>query len=241
MTNKPTLQNIISKYYLNGTVEAVKWDVKDKDLNVRFTSPDRELIGEINSSNFDLSNASIGINNTSQLLKLINIVGTEVLMTHTVNKLTIADNQFTISYTLANILTIPKVGTYAGPNEYNIEIDLTPEIINALIKAKTALPESKVLILSPFTNPDNDFELAITFGGDLEHANKVSYYIPKCVCKNLPHNFLLGFNSDLFKEVLTVNKDSVKSKLCINTDGVINLEFDNNIVKSKYYIVNKDL
>ena len=36
MINKVELQSIISKYYLNGLVEAVKWDVKSNKINIKF-------------------------------------------------------------------------------------------------------------------------------------------------------------------------------------------------------------
>ena len=111
MINKLELQNIINKYYLNGTIEAVKWDVSDNNLNIKFTAPTREMIGEITHSNFKLENSSFGISNTSQLLKLINITAGDVLLHFVKNnkifsKLIIADQQFTVNYSLADILTI---------------------------------------------------------------------------------------------------------------------------------------
>ena len=71
MINKVELQSIISKYYLNGLVEAVKWDVKSNKINIKFTSPTKEMIGEISCDNFDIVDSSVGISNTTQLLKLI--------------------------------------------------------------------------------------------------------------------------------------------------------------------------
>lgn len=44
MINKVELQSIISKYYLNGLVEVVKWDVKSNKINIKFTSPTKEMI-----------------------------------------------------------------------------------------------------------------------------------------------------------------------------------------------------
>ena len=35
--NKPELQSVISKYYLNGLIESVKWDIKDKHLSIKLT------------------------------------------------------------------------------------------------------------------------------------------------------------------------------------------------------------
>ena len=47
MINKLDLVSIISKYYLNGMNEAVKWDIQNNKLTVRFTAPDKSMIGVV--------------------------------------------------------------------------------------------------------------------------------------------------------------------------------------------------
>ena len=157
------------------------------------------------------------------------------------SKLIISDNQFTINYTLADILTIPKSGNYTGPEEYNLETELNTEIINALIKAKSALPESTTVILTPMLSLDGEFQLELMFGGDIEYANKISYFISNFVQKDLPSQFTLGFGSDLLKEILNVNKEATKAKMSINLEGLMKLEFETENIKSIYYIVKKDI
>ena len=245
MINKVELQSVINKYYLNGLIEGVKWDIKDNNLNVKFTAPTREMIGEISHDNFNLENSSFGISNTSQLLKLINITAGEVMLSFVKNnkiftKLIIADQQFTVNYSLADILTIPKTGAYNGSQEFDIEANLDPEVITALIKAKSALSESSVVVVKPYRSLDGDPQLEFTFGGDIEYANKVSYYLN--VTKNANTDFELAFNSDLIKEILTCNKDAEQAKVYINLEGLIKLKFrTNNTTTSTYYIVKKDV
>ena len=149
MISKVEFQAVINKYYLNGLIEGVKWDVKDNNLNIKFTAPTREMIGEINYSNFNLVDSSVGISNTTQLLKLIGISSGEIMLDYikngkTFTKLIIADNQFTVNYALADILTIPKTGAFNGSNIFNLETNLDTEIITALIKANNVL--SKTII-----------------------------------------------------------------------------------------------
>jgi hypothetical protein len=244
MINKIELQSVINKYYLNGLIEAVKWDIKDNNLNIKFTAPTREMIGEISHDNFKLENSSFGISNTSQLLKLINITAGEVLLSFIknnkiFNKLIIADQQFTVNYSLADILTIPKTGAYNGSNEFEIELELTNEIISALIKAKSALAESTTVMINPYSSLDGDPQLELTFGGDIEYANKVSYYLN--INKNTKQDFELAFNSDLLKEILSCNKDATESKMYVNLEGLIKLEFKTGKTTSTYYIVKKDV
>jgi hypothetical protein len=244
MINKIELQNIINKYYLNGIIEAVKWDIKDNNLNIKFTAPTREMIGEINHNNFNLENSSFGISNTSQLLKLINITAGEVLLSFIKNnkifsKLIIADQQFTVNYSLADILTVPKTGAYNGSQEFDIETELNSETIIALIKAKSALAESSTVIVTSYSSLDGEPQLELTFGGDIEYANKVSYYIN--IKQNNKKKFELAFNSDLFKEILSCNKDAEQAKLFVNLEGLIKLEFKTENIISTYYIVKKDV
>ena len=143
MINKLNLQNAISKYYLDGLVENVKWEIKDNNLNINFTSPNKEMIGNTISNNFNLQDSTFGINNTTQLLKLINITMGDLDLHFTKNhqiytKLIISDENYTLQYSLADILIIPKAGKYNGSEEYDIEAPLTSEIINLLIKANSS-------------------------------------------------------------------------------------------------------
>jgi len=244
MINKIELQSVINKYYLNGLIEAVKWDIKDNNLNIKFTAPTREMIGEISHSDFKLENSSFGISNTSQLLKLINITTGEVMLSFIknnkiFNKLIIADQQFTANYSLADILTVPKTGAYNGSEEWDIEINLENETIIALIKAKSALAESTTVIINPYKSLDGDPQLELTFGGDIEYANKVSYYLN--INKNTNKDFELAFNSDLLKEILSCNKDYISAKMSVNLEGLIKLEFKTDKTTSTYYIVKKDV
>ena len=244
MINKVELQSVINKYYLNGLIEAVKWDVNDNNLNIKFTAPTREMIGEISSDGFRLENSSFGISNTSQLLKLINITTNEVMLSFIKNnkiftKLIIADQQFTVNYSLADILTIPKTGAYNGSNEFDIEVDLDTEVITALIKAKNALSESTSVVIKPYESLDGQPQLEFVFGGDIEYANKVSYYLN--ISKNISKEFELIFNSDLIKDVFSCNKDYESAKMSINLEGLIKFEFKTDTTTSTYYIVKKDV
>lgn len=247
MIPKLDLQSIINKYYLNGLNETVKWEIKDKTLTIKFTSPTREMIGEVSCDNFKLEDSAIGISNTTQLLKLIGITSSELLLSYVKNnkqfvKLIISDTQFTVDYALADILTIPKAGSYTGPDEFNLVTELTEEHITALIKEKSALPESTIVIFQQSFSLDNDFQVELVFGGDIEYANKVSYCLTNFEQNNVSTDFRLGFSSELLKEILTVNRNSVKTKMSLNLEGLMKLEFlTSEGIKSTYYIVKKDI
>ena len=116
---------------------------------------------------------------------------------------------------------------------------LDTEAITALIKAKSALAESSVVVVKPGFGFDGEPQLELTFGGDVEYANKVSYYLN--INKNTNKVFELAFNSDLLKEILNCNKEYTSAKMYVNLEGLIKLEFKTDKTTSTYYIVKKDV
>jgi len=246
MIDKLTLTSTISKYYLNGMIEAVKWEIKDNKLTIKFTAPDKTMIGIVTYNGIDLEDSEIGISNTTQLNKLLGItngyLNLEYIKQHKLNtKLIIADNQFTLNYALADTMIIPKAGEYVGNGVYNIEASLDNESINAIVKAKSALADTDTVVFKPFTNDDGDLQLEMLFGGNIEYSNKISFYLPDITTTDLPPDFKVHYNSNLIKEIMYCNKDVANGTMGINLDGVMRLAFDNGDMQSEYYIVAKEL
>ena len=245
MINKADLVSIISKYHLNGLNEAVKWEIKDKKLTIKFTTSNNTMIGTVTYDGIDLEDSIIGISSTSQLNKLINITNgylkLEYVKQHKlITKLIVLDNQFTLNYALADTMIIPKAGEYIGDGIYNITADLDNESINAIVKAKSSLADSDTVVFKPFTNDDGDLQLEMQFGGNIEYSNKVSFYLPNIQTNNLPHNFQSHYYSDTVKEIMYCNKDVTGGKMSINLNGIMKLEFNSGNLKSEYYIIQKE-
>ncbi len=239
MISKLELQSVIEKYHLNGLIENVKWEVdKNKQLTINFMSPTREMLGRVVYNGFPLPESAIGINNTTQLDKLLAITSGDLVLDYVkeskiITKLLIADEQFNLNYALSDLLTIPKPGEYNGPEEYNVETKLDNEIISALVKAKNALTNSENVIVKP-----DILGLGFTFGGDVEYANKVSYYIQNVAPSEI--DFELTYNSNLLKEILVCNKDMENGTLHVNSSGLMKIMFNGKNIQSVYYIVAKE-
>jgi hypothetical protein len=239
MISKLELQSVIEKYHLNGLIENVKWEVdKNKQLTINFMSPTREMLGRVVYNGFPLPESAIGINNTTQLDKLLAITSGDLVLDYVkeskiITKLLIADEQFNLNYALSDLLTIPKPGEYNGPEEYNVETKLDNEIISALVKAKNALTNSENVVVKPDT-----LGLGFTFGGDVEYANKVSYYIQNITPSEI--DFELTYNSNLLKEILVNNKDMENGTLHVNSSGLMKIIFNGKNIQSVYYIVAKE-
>ena len=175
MINKQIIQSIISKYYLNGLIETVKWEIKDNKLKINFISPVKDMIGKIEYNNFKLSDNSIAIYNTSQLNKLLSTTVGELILEIKGHKLNISDSQYSITYALADTLLVPKVANIDEPSKYDIELDLTDEHIHALIKAKGAVSDTDHVIIQNGMSVDNEPTLEFIIGDDIEHSNKITY------------------------------------------------------------------
>jgi hypothetical protein len=246
MINKLDLVSVISKYYLNGMIEAVKWDIKDENLTIKFNAPTKEMIGCVEFKGMPLEDSTIAVSNTTQLNKLIAITNGYLELKYQkqnkyITKLIIADNQFTLNYALADTMIIPKAGEITGEMSWNIEASLDNESINAIVRAKSALAESETVVIKPYENADGEFQIEMQFGGNVEHANKVSFYIPGAEKNDLPDEFKEHYNSNMIKEIMYCNKDMVHGTIRINLDGIMKLEFENDEVKSTYYLVSKEI
>jgi hypothetical protein len=241
MISKLTLQSIISKYHLNGLVESVKWSIKDEILNIKFMLPTRDMIGELEFKGLKLTNTELAIFNTTQLNKLISITQGTLLLNVTkqgnvANRLNIQDNQYDLTYALADTLLIGKVGNVEEPSHHNVETDLNNEQITALIKAKSALPDTNHIVVKTDTDFNGDSVINFILGDNGEFSNKITYSIPSIV--NSPVD--LPFNADTLKEILSANKDAENGKLHIFDGGLIKLHFNyENTLKTTYYMVRK--
>jgi|TARA_R110000796_G_scaffold240185_1_gene361143 hypothetical protein len=240
MINKLTLQSVINKYYL-GENESVKWEIEDKVLTTQFMSANKEVIGELTHTNFDLEDSELAIFDTKKLINLLSITSGDVLLelekTHKIfTKLLISDQDFNLSYALADLLLISKVGTVTEP-EWDVIINLEKEQVSNLVKAKSALAEVDNMIITTELDLNKDLMCKFTFGDEHGHNNKITYQLYGEINDS---NIKLPFNSNIFKTILNVNKDLDSGTLKISSKGLMKLEFTSNDTKCKYYLVRKE-
>jgi hypothetical protein len=245
MINKSELQSIISKYFLGGLNEAVRWEVSDKKLNISFKSPNKEMIGKICHKNFPLNNCEIGITDTSKLNKLLAVTtGLIELKLDSINKvftkLSFSDTNYTLHYPLGDILLnqFKKLNEPTDNFTFEINCDLTKEIVDNIIRAKSALDSDNV-IFNVGRNFDGEAVLELIFGDNSEHSNKINYIIQDVSLSNGTMDFVIPFNSDILKTILSNNKDFETAHMSLNTQGLLKLQFENENIESTYFLVRK--
>ena len=239
MINKSVIQSVINKYYL-GLNESVKWNIQNNLLEIDFMTPTKDVIGSVSCDNFQLEDSKLAIYDTKKLQNLISICNGDLLLelekTNKVfTKLKISDMNFNLNYALSDPLLIDKVGTVNIP-EWVVELNLTPEDIENIIKAKSALAQIDNMLVTTTTNLDGEDVVEFVFGDESGHNNKITYQILGDIRET---DMKLPFNSDVLKTILQANKDMEGGKLFLSTMGLMRLQFSNNGVSSDYFMVRR--
>lgn len=239
MINKSVIQSVINKYYL-GLNESVKWNIQNNLLEIDFMTPTKDVIGSVSCDNFQLEDSKLAIYDTKKLQNLISICNGDLLLelekTNKVfTKLKISDMNFNLNYALSDPLLIDKVGTVNIP-EWVVELNLTPEDIENIIKAKSALAQIDNMLVTTTTNLDGEDVIEFVFGDESGHNNKITYQILGDIRET---DMKLPFNSDILKTILQANKDMEGGKLFLSTMGLMRLQFSNNGVSSDYFMVRR--
>jgi hypothetical protein len=130
--DKTILAQIIESFYLNGLTSQVKFKVKDNEAHIKFAVDNKDCIGEVIAP-ITLEDCEIGIFNTGQLLKLLNITNDfiELKLEKQHNhflKLHISDNQFDLSYNLSDLGLIQDPGVVPNLPPYDLEFDMPDKI-----------------------------------------------------------------------------------------------------------------
>ena len=239
MINKSILQSVISKYYLN-VCESVKWKTKKNNLSIDFMSPTADIIGKVTCDNFPLEDSELAIYDTKKLSSLISICNGDLLLElekqhKLISKLKISDLNFNLTYAVSDPLLVPKVGTVNIP-EFTVNLNLTKEDIDNLIKAKSALQGIDNMLITTTTNLDGENVCEFVFGDEHGHNNKITYQISGNITEE---NMKIPYNSDTFKTVIHANKDMEEGTLKISSMGLMEFKFKTDEVSSEYYMVRK--
>jgi hypothetical protein len=240
MVSKNILQSVVSKYYLGGLFSQVKWRIKDNTLTIYAGEQGRAA--KVHLKNFQFEDCELGIFDTHKLAKLLSICNGELLITaeksHKVyTKLHVADSNFDLNYSLADIFVIPKATYYQDIEDPDVHILLEKENIDALIKAKTALSDQSNLLIKTTENLDGTPVCEFTFGDIENFSNKVTYTLQGDIKSN---DLELPFNSDILKDIFSNNKDMDNGKLKISADGMIQLNFYSEDIETEYFLLRNE-
>ena len=240
MVNKHKIQSFISKYYLNGLNNQVKWRIKDNQLTVY--AGDSGKVSKIVLDNFDVEDAELGVFDTHKLNKLLSITNGDLMITlekikKVYTKLHLADANFDLTYSLADILILGKNVWYDEPEEYEIKLDLSKEDVDFLIKAKSALADVDNMLITSTEDLDGTKVCEFIFGDNTGFSNKITYQIQGEISHT---DIQIPFNSDIFIDILKANKDIEKGTLKLTEKGMLKVDFFTEDITSEYFLARNE-
>ena len=231
---KDKLNRFIQKYNLGGNVNSVKWDSKGNKLITKFVTPDKSLLGEVVVDKFGFEDAELGIYQTDQLQKLLNVLTDDINLSlkkvgSKAVSLKVSDNATSVDYVLSDLTIIPQPPNLTHIHNFGTQIKLDSNFINTFIKGKSALSD-----VDFFTIVNKDDNLSVVIGYASTNTNRV----------NIPVNSIsnditdsISFNANFFKEILVANKECTEAIFKISTEGLSKLEFKVDDYTSTYFLV----
>ena len=239
MIKKVDLQGFINKYYLKMN-EQVVWSFKDNILSVDFTTPSKDVIGNVRCEDIGFEDIDLPIFNTKKVQSLVDLCEGEILMevekTNKIpTKLKISDEKFNTVYALADALLIPRVGSVNEPL-YDVKLELTAEDVFNLVKARSAMSETANLIMSTTKDLDGDPVCEVILGEEGGHENKISYQLRGVVNEI---GVKVPFDLDKFRDILNVNKNSDEGLIQLSSKGLMKLTFKTGKITSTYYMIRR--
>ena len=138
MISKSQLSSVISKYYLNGLNNQVKWRIKDNILTIYAGEAGR--VCKVQLNNFPLEDAELGVFDTNKLNKLLSITNGDLIislekMKAIYTKMHIQDSNYDLTYSLADTLILGKNTWYEDPEDVDIDLTLESQSLIAFIAA----------------------------------------------------------------------------------------------------------
>jgi len=232
---KTKLNKFIQKYNLGGNVNSVKWTAGTNQLKTSFVTPDKSLLGTVVAENVKFEEADMGVYQTDQLQKLLNVLDNEVDLSLTkagdkAVSLKVKNGSVSVDYVLSDLSVIPDPPALKRLPDFQTKVKLDTQFIDTFIKGKSALADVDMFT---FVN-DKEGNLNAVIGYSSTNTNRVT--IPVETDTNGLTD-AVTFNANLFKEMLVANKECKSAVLEVSNEGLAKVNFKIDDYDSTYYIV----
>jgi hypothetical protein len=237
---KQILNSFIDKYSLNGTIESVKWivDNNDKQIKTSSISDDKNVLSfVVVKDTAGLGDAELGVNDTTKLKKLLNVLGDDVNISFNkrddkIVSLSLSTESTDVQYVTADLSVIPNVPVLKKLPPFNLEIPLTKEFVGTFVKAKSALSDVDTLTFIK----DKKDKIKLVIGYSSVNSNRINIDVKTTDGKDSLGK-TLHFSAKYLKEILTSNSDCENAVLKVSDAGIAHVEFNNDMFNSNYYLV----
>ena len=234
---KQSLNRFVSKYNLAGLVESVKWESKDGSLTTSFISDDKSVLGSVSMKDFDSTDATFGVYDTTKLTKMLSVLGDDIEFS--INdidgksvSLKFKDGSTSVNYMLADLSVIPNVPDLKQLPDFDTEIKLDSNFISKFIKAKGALADENNFTFT-CTGEKNNGQIILGYSNI--NTNRIKIDVD-CTCKKDKVD-PISFSANFLKEILVANKEATDATLKISSQGLAHIHFEIDNYTSDYYLV----
>ena len=143
--------------------------------------------------------------------------------------LKVSDAHSTINYMLSDVSVINKPPQLKQIPEFHLEIDVTPQFISKFIAGKGNLSDT-----DNFTVITDGTDTKLVIGHSSVNTNRVTIPVTTTKSSSIEN---VSFNANIFKEVLSVNKECESIKFEVSGDGLSRISFKVDDYVSTYYLV----
>tara|TARA_R100001377_G_C3172613_1_gene103626 strand:- start:313 stop:1032 length:720 start_codon:yes stop_codon:yes gene_type:complete len=232
--HKQKLVRFIEKYHLGGTVNSIILNSKSGKLSTRFISPDKTLLGELEMDKWPFEDAEVGVYSTDQFLKLLGVLDEDVNVSISKSgekaiSLKVTDKSSVINYMLSDVSIISDPPPAKNIPDFELKIDITPQVMSKFISGKSALSETDIFTV--ITDGDNT---KLVIGYSTINTNRVTIPVTTTESINIDN---LSFNANIFKEVLSANKECESATLEVSSGGLSKIIFNIDNYSATYYLV----
>jgi len=232
--NKNNLARFINKYNLNGNVNSVVLNSKDNTLSTRFITGDKSLLGELSLSKWKFEDADLGIYDTTQFSKLLDVLSDDITMKLNSSgdkaiSLVVSDTDAKVNYMLSDLSVINQPPAVKQLPEFQVKIKVSTKFITKFISGKGALPDTDT-----FTVITGDDNVKVVIGYSAINTNRVTIPVETETFEDINK---VSFNANLFKEVLSANKECESATLEVSQEGLSRINFKVDEYDVIYYLV----
>jgi len=233
---KSKLDKFIQKYNLGGNVNSVKWKSDGDSLTTTFVTPDKSLLGEVKVDKFTFEDAELGVYQTDQLQKLLNVLDNDVDLSLTkagdrAVSLKVKNGSVSVDFVLSDLSVIPDPPALKRLPDFQTKVKLDTKFIDTFIKGKSALADVDMFT---FVNDKKSGDLTAVIGYSSTNTNRVTIPV-ETTTNGLTEP--VTFNANLFKEMLVANKECKSAVLEVSNDGLAKVNFKIDDYDSTYFIV----
>ena len=232
--NKQKLVRFINKYYLSGTIKSVIFNSNSNKLSTRFIAGNKSLLGELEMDKWMFEDCQFGVYDTEQLMKLLSVLDEDINVN--VNKagdkaisLKISDSTSSVNYILSDTSIISDPPNMKDEPEFELNIDVTPQLISKFIAGKSALPEN-----DNFTVVTDGNSTSLVIGYSSINTHRVTITATTSKFSKIDK---VSFNANIFKEILNANKECESATLKISSEGLSKITFKVDDYSVTYWLV----